>query len=435
MVFTDIRTHSVDKRMSFVEGWMCLIFKKKDKTDISNYRPITLLNTNYKLLAKTLTLQLVEPIHTLIHPDQVGFIPKRSIFNHIRLVSTIINYAEVMEEDSAIIALDQEKAYDKIKHDYLWEVLQTFNVPVEFIDIVKSLYENAHTSIAINGVLSKPFKVTRGVHQGDPLSCLLFDLAIEPLACKLRNCRELEGITIPGAEEKLIVNLFMDDTTLYMSKDDRFDTVEELLTNWCKASGAKFNIKKTEIIPIGTPEHRLEVVNTRKINQIDQTRLDEKIQIAKDGDTVRSLGAWIGNRVNNLTPWETVLDKITRKLAIWVKSHPTLYGKRLIVQAVVGGHTQFLTKAQGMPTHIEDAIIKIIRDYIWDNDIHPRIGLEHLYKPLNKGGLNLLDIKTRNEAIEIVWLKDYLNLTPSRQMWARATDILINASAPLACPR
>jgi hypothetical protein len=277
VIFTDIRTHGVDKRTSFAEGWMCPIFKKKDKTDISNCRPITLLNTNYKLLTKTLTLQLVEPIHTLIHPDQAGFIPKRSIFNHIRLMSTIINYTEGMEEDSTIVALDQEKAYDKIKHDYLWEVLQTFNVPIEFIDIVKSLYENAHTSVAINGILSKPFKVTRGVRQGDPLSCLLFDLAIEPLACKLRNCRELEGITIPGAEEKLIVNLFADDTTLYMSKDNRFDTVEELLTNWCKASGAKFNIEKMEIIPIGTPEHWLEVVNTRKINQMDQTHLDEKI--------------------------------------------------------------------------------------------------------------------------------------------------------------
>lgn len=188
--------------------------------NISNYRPIMLLNTDYKLLTKTLALQIVELIHQLINPDQARFIPKRFIFNHIRLASTIINYPKVMEEDGAIVTLDQEEAYDKITHAYLWKTLETFGIPNKFIKTVQSLYENASTKVVINGILSDPFHITRGVHQGDPLSCLLFDLAIKPLACKLRNCKNLEGITIPGADRKLIVNLFADDTTLYMSMND-----------------------------------------------------------------------------------------------------------------------------------------------------------------------------------------------------------------------
>ena len=56
--------------------------------------------------------------------------------------------------------------------------------------------------------------------------------------------------------------------------------------------------------------------------------------------------------------------------------------------------------------------------------------MEYMHKPLNKGGLNLLNIKACNEAIELVWLRDYLNLSPSRQTWAIVTDILINATAP-----
>ena len=409
---------------------MCPIYKKKDPTEIGNYRPITLLNTDYKLLTKTLALQLVEPIHKMIHPDQAGFIPKRSIFNHIRLASTIINYAEVMEVDGAIVALDQEKAYDKIRHDYLWKCMETFNLPEIFVSTVKSLYANAHTQVAINGVMSTPFQVTRGVRQGDPLSCLLFDLAIEPLACMMRNSENLIGLTIPGVQGRLIVNLFADDTTVYLSSEDRFDYLEEILSQWCKASGAKFNIEKTEIIPIGTELHRKRVLESRKINQADAEPLDAKIHIAAEGVAVRSLGAWIGNNTNDLTPWETVLDKIMKKLNIWAKSNPTLYGKRLIIQAIVGGHTQFLTKAQGMPPHIETALTKIIRDFIWDNDGRQRIALEYLHSPLDQGGLNLLDIKARNEAIELVWLRDYLDLTPSRQTWAIVTDILINATAP-----
>jgi hypothetical protein len=107
---------------------MCPIYKKKDPTDISNYRPITLLNTDYKLLTKVLAIQLMEPIHNLVHLDQAGFIPGRTIADHIRLAKAIINFAELTEENGAIVALDQEKAYDKIMHDYLWETLNSFTI-------------------------------------------------------------------------------------------------------------------------------------------------------------------------------------------------------------------------------------------------------------------------------------------------------------------
>jgi len=164
---------------------MCPLFKKKDPTDICNYRPITLMNTDYKMLTKVLVLQLLNHTSQLVHPDQVGFIPGCSIFDHIRLAKVILNYAEVTEENGAIVVLDQEKAYDKIRHDYLWKTLEAFCLPQPFICTIQALYNNAHTKIAINGVFSRTFKVMRGVQQGDPLSCPLFDLAIEPLACHI----------------------------------------------------------------------------------------------------------------------------------------------------------------------------------------------------------------------------------------------------------
>ena len=71
--------------------------------------------------------------------------------------------------------------------------------------------------VAINGILSKPYKVTCEVRQGDPLSCALFDLAIEPLACRLRSDKRLSGYRIPRLEEKLITSLFTDDTSIYLS--------------------------------------------------------------------------------------------------------------------------------------------------------------------------------------------------------------------------
>lgn len=114
MVLRDIQQNSINEDTQFALGWMCPIYMKKDRTKISNYRPITLLNMDYKLLTKILALQLRDHISSLIHTNQARFIPKRSIFHHIRLANAIINFAKVMEVDGAIVALDQEKAYDKV---------------------------------------------------------------------------------------------------------------------------------------------------------------------------------------------------------------------------------------------------------------------------------------------------------------------------------
>ena len=185
MVIQDIQTHGVAPGTNFTLGYLCPIYKKKERDNVKNYRPITLLNTDYKLMTKSLSLQLAMQIHQLIHPDQTGFIPNQTIFDPICLAQTIGAYAEYMEEDGVIMALDQEKAYDKIDHGYLLRVLQRFNLLELFTNTIKSLYSDAHTAAMVNGELSPNFRVTRGVRQGDPLSCLLFDLAIEPLACML----------------------------------------------------------------------------------------------------------------------------------------------------------------------------------------------------------------------------------------------------------
>jgi len=201
------------------------------------------------------------------------------------------------------------------------------------------------------------------------------------------------------------------------------------LNKWCKTSVAKFNIEKTEIIPISTTEHRQKIIECRKINDLDTEPLIEKIHIAKDGESIRMLGAWIGNQMNNDAPWETIIDKINGNLTRWKHLHPTLNGRKLIAQAVVGGHTQFLMNAQGMPTHIETALKKIISSFMWDDDSTPRIASDTLNSPIHKGGLDLLDIEARNKAIDIIWLKKYLNFSAAHPMWATVTDIIIQELA------
>jgi len=159
MVINDIQTHGVDPATHFTLGHMCPIYKKKDRNSIQNYHLITLLNTDYKILTKGLATQLAGHALHLIHPDQTGFIPNRTIFDPIRLAQTMCAYADFIEEDGTIIALDQEKAYDKIDHQYLIQTLEKFNLPGAFIQMVGSLYNSAYMATIINGEISTTFKV------------------------------------------------------------------------------------------------------------------------------------------------------------------------------------------------------------------------------------------------------------------------------------
>jgi hypothetical protein len=135
----------------------------------------------------------------------------------------------------------------------------------------------------------------------------------------------------------------------------------------------------------------------------------------------------MGNQINNADPWTNTLEKITRSLKQWNKGHPTLKGRQLIIQMIVGGMTQFLTKAQGeMPPDIESKIIKMMRAFIWNSDTTPSINMCTLSLPQAEGGINLLDLKARNKAIQATWLQEYLKFNELRPAWAYIADEIIN---------
>ena len=183
-VFGDIAANRRTDGTSFNGGWMCPIYKK-EADNVANYRPITVINTDYKIFTKAMATRFTEIAPTIIHQDQAGFIRGRSIYDQIEQAATTINYARLTASNGAIVALDQEKAYDKITHPYLWRVLEKFTFPEKMVNTIKVLYKDAPTSVIINGVVSDQFLVTRGVQQGDPMSCVLFNLGIEPLATNI----------------------------------------------------------------------------------------------------------------------------------------------------------------------------------------------------------------------------------------------------------
>jgi hypothetical protein len=422
-LYNDIERHGISRPSDFPQGWMCPLYKKGETAEISNYRPITVLNTDYKIMTRALTTRLTKAVPNLIHADQAGFMRGRRIEDQTELVKLMLDNCEASETNGAIVCLDQEKAYDKISHKFIWKTLERFNFPQHFINTIKALYENGETVIIINGVISRPYKVTRGVRQGDPLSCLIFNLAIESLASMLRDSN-LNGLQIPGDRERLITTLFADDTTVYLSEDDSFDDLQQILRKWCRVSGAKFNVKKTVIIPLGTPEYRESVITSRRLRD-DRNQIPSDIKIAADGTPVRVLGAYVGNKINQLAVWTPTLEKIDRGLKHWSKSHPTQDGKRLIIGMVVGGLTQYLTRVQGMTEEVTTLVKRKVSKFLWD-DASPMVSAQVMSSQIANGGKKILDIQARNEAIELMKLKSYLRFDEHRPRWAKVADALIN---------
>jgi len=78
---------------------------------------------DYKFHTKTVAKKLGKICQNMIHKDQAGFVPNKSLFNHTRLAHLVVEYVEKQEQNSCIITLDQEKAYDNIDHEYLWDIL------------------------------------------------------------------------------------------------------------------------------------------------------------------------------------------------------------------------------------------------------------------------------------------------------------------------
>jgi hypothetical protein len=135
-LYADIEAHGIVKGTDFNIGWMCPIYKKGDRALISNYRPITLMNTDYKLMTKCHALRLAEVVPNLVHKDQAGFMNGRKIEDQVKQVKYLLNYAEAAEMNAVIVALDQEKAYDTIDHEYLLAVLKRMRFPDKFCQIV-----------------------------------------------------------------------------------------------------------------------------------------------------------------------------------------------------------------------------------------------------------------------------------------------------------
>lgn len=167
---------------SMKQGLITLIPKPgKDLLSLDNWRPITLLNLDYKIISLVFAKRLKTGLSEIINETQTGFMPKRLISCNIRLILDLIDYAHHINSDAIILFLDFYKAFDTIEHKFLFLTLELFGFGEHFIKFVKMIYKDINSSVLLQFDTSNRFPISRGVRQGCGISPFLFVLVVELL--------------------------------------------------------------------------------------------------------------------------------------------------------------------------------------------------------------------------------------------------------------
>lgn len=367
-----------------------LIFKKTDRTKLKNYRPLSVSTTDYKILAFILARRLQTVISRLISSDQTGYIKGRYIGTNIRQVLDLIDYAEQYQVGGILLFLDFEKAFDSLEWPFMIACLQKFGFGPEFIKWIQVLYKNPTITIKINGWLSEEVNLTRGIRQGCPVSALLFIMATEMLAIKIRtsNIRGIKMKTCHGGRE-FKISQYADDSLLFLSDEREIPKAVKIIDEYTKVSGQKLNMPKTEVLGIG-------IYKT--------LHYDNKYNMHWCKDSVRCLGIYIGHneKVCRLKNWDNKLEEMQKLVDQWRTRDLTFYGKILVFKTLALSKLVFSAINTCIPSDIIGKVNKIMYNFIWNKT--ERIKRCTLIAPQINGGLNVTDIESFFESLQASWI-------------------------------
>ena len=395
-------------------GILTLLHKGKElpREELTNWRPITLTNSDYKILAKTLALRLQKVIKEIVGEEQCGYIKGRNISTLIRMVDDIIEKIDNDDEQGALLALDYSKAFDSISKQYMLKVFSLFGFGEQFIKWVDVLNNGTESSILYCGWQSKRFPINTGIRQGCPFSPLAFILGVELLALKIKQCNEIIGIPLSsgGSPQKAKIVQYADDTTLLLKDENDVNHALQIVELFSKFSGLKLNKKKTMGMWIGRKKHDMNGINGIQWR-------------SGAGARIKILGVFFSNneKTSEISEnWEEKIVVMLEKIKRWEKRDLSIYGKICIIKTFLISQVVYLMQSLLMPNSVVDRINQIIFRFLWKKKFNNRKAFEKVKRKVmctdyTEGGLKMINIDQMKKSFLLNWIGKLS--TDSKEPW------------------
>ncbi|GJV99272.1 RNA-directed DNA polymerase, eukaryota [Tanacetum coccineum] len=296
---------------SFARGcnssFVSLIPKIQDPKLVSDFRPISLIGSLYKVVTKILAMRLSVVISDLVSEVQTAFLPNRQILDGPFIINELLSWCKLKKQQAMVLKIDFAKAYDSIRWDFLDDVLSSFGFGSKWRSWIKGSLYSGMASILVNGSPTAEFQFHCGLKQGDPLAPYLFILVMEALHLSFTRAVEagiFSGIKIDSS--LIISHLFYADDAVFIGEwtNDNLRGIMQILHCFSLSSGLKINLSKSQLLGVGVDSAT-----------VYSAALNIGCSVMKT--PFKYLGVMVGGNMAKLKAWDETILKLKSRLSKW----------------------------------------------------------------------------------------------------------------------
>ncbi|GJS70212.1 RNA-directed DNA polymerase, eukaryota [Tanacetum coccineum] len=307
-------------------SFIALIPKIPDANMVKDFRPISLIGSLYKIIAKILANRLVGVLGDIVNEVQSAFIAERQILDGPFILNEVLQWCKMKKKPSLIFKVDFEKAYDSVRWDFLDDILNFFGFGEKWCNWIQSCLRSSRGSIIINGSPTEEFQFFKGLKQGDPLSPFLFILIMESLHLSFQRVVDagmFNGIKLSTSLN--ISHMFYADDAVFVGQwcDGNITTLVHVLECFYRASGLRINMSKSKIMGVHVDSDKVKCVASKLGCLILKTPFSY-------------LGSKVGGSMSRVHAWTEVVDRVKNRLSKWKMKALSIGGRLTLLKSVLG---------------------------------------------------------------------------------------------------